>query len=176
MKDCEYGNAVTKFWVAYGTKCCGTLGVYDESRAKCCNGQKIVQKDPVCGEGKYDQCTQMCCDRTVHQKEEETACCGQKTYNTKTQICCNKIPVTKFKCKKVWRTYYRLAEAECHSFYGLYYRTNRNRCPGKLKNRKFNQSCLTHIHLNFFRTRRNCKNCYHSLRASTNDFILREFI
>ena len=141
MKLCKYGNGVANFWTAYGAKCCGSLGVYDENRAKCCNGQKIVQKDLFCGKRKYDQCTETCCGGIIHRKVEGATCCGPKTYNTKTQICCNNIPVAKFKCKKVWyrrRSHLRRAQAVCSSYYGIYYSPEHNkRCPGKFDNVKF---------------------------------------
>ena len=137
MISCPYRNGVTKFWMAYGTKCCGNMGVYDESHAKCCNGQKIVKKMPVCGYNYYDQCNEICCDGKVHEKIEGTFCCGQQTYNTKRQICCNKVPEAKFKCERVRYNYWsyshlRYAEAECHYYYGLIYRTKYyQKCPGK---------------------------------------------
>ena len=143
VKSCRYGNRRTNFWAAYGKSCCGSLGIYDESRMKCCNGLKIVQIYSVCGRIVYDQCTEICCDGKVHKKGEGTTCCGQETYNTKTQICCKKLPVAKFKCKRVWRWqgyykyyYLRNAEAVCYPEYGLYYRPKDNeRCPSKFKKR-----------------------------------------
>ena len=132
---------MTNFWAAYGKSCCGSLGIYDESHLKCCDGEKIVQKNSVCGRIVYGQCTEICCDGKVHEKAEGTACCGQETYNTKTQICCKKLPVAKFKCKRVWswqhyQYYLRNSEAVCHPYYRLYYRAKRNeRCLGKLKKR-----------------------------------------
>lgn len=117
---CVYGNDVVKFWAAYGEKFCGTMGVYDERRAKCCNSRKIVQKDTVCGGRKYDQCTQICCDGKIHQKDKGTTCCGQNTYNAKIQICCNNSPAPKFKCEEGWywgRSYFTYMEAVCYSDY-----------------------------------------------------------
>lgn len=135
MTSCKYGNVVTKYWAAYGKKCCGPVGVYDERHAKCCNGQKLVQKDTFCGGRNYDQCTQICCGGIIHEKIEGATCCGQNTYNTKTQICCNNSPAPKFKCKVSWywgRSYFRYMEAVCHSYYGLYYSAKYGEsCPGK---------------------------------------------
>ena len=117
------------------------MGVYDESRAKCCSDRKIVKKLPVCGFRQYDQCTQICCDGIIHQKIDGTTCCGQKTYNIKAQICCNKIPQAKFKCKRVfnlWQYSLRNAEAVCHPNFGLRYRLKHDEsCHGKFNSVPF---------------------------------------
>ena len=143
VKLCGYGNKVTKFWAAYGNSCCGSLGIYDKSHLKCCDGVKIVQKYSVCGGHKYDQCTQICCDGKPHKKAEGATCCGKETYNIKTEICCKKRRVAKFRCKRVWswrgyRYYliFRNSEAVCHPYYRLYYRAKHDeRCRGKFKKR-----------------------------------------
>ena len=134
---CNYGNSNKTFWSGYGTQCCGAMGVFDENIAKCCSGQRLVQKHSFCGSVEYDQCSQICCDGNIHPKIEGiTSCCGKKSYNTATQICCNQIPEQKYKCVEKgysWWKYHIKYEAGC-GYYGVFYTRKYNeKCPGRFK-------------------------------------------
>ncbi len=95
-----------KFWISYGSRCCGSSWTFDAQRERCCPATfKVMNKNLRCGSIPYNGCEKMCCNGVLQNKVKDNvtmSCCGPQSYNKNKQICCGDRLDTRGICKYNW--------------------------------------------------------------------------